>query len=277
MRIDAHQHFWHYNPIRDTWIDESMSALKRDFLPTDLFPILKQNSIDGCIAVQADQSEKETQFLIDLAHEFEFIKGVVGWLDLRSSQLEEKLIHFQQEKKLVGLRHIVQSEPDPLFMEGKDFKNGIHMLEKYGLTFDILIYPSQLKSAYNMCASFPRQKFVIDHLAKPYIKKGEIDTWKEDISAIASLENVYSKVSGLVTEASWLNWQYDDFQPYLDHVFEVFGEKRVLFGSDWPVCFLAANYAQVFSIVEKYCIENHIAKEGLFGQNAINFYNLQTG
>src|SRR5215218_439367 len=198
MRIDAHQHFWKFDRVRDSWITEDMAAIQTDFLPVDLKPLLEENSYDGSIAVQADQSETETKFLIDLATQNSFIKGVVGWIDLRAQHLTERLDYFKQFNVLKGFRHILQAETQRDLMLHPDFKRGIRAINKYGFTYDILIFPDQLKFASQLVAEFGEQKFVIDHLAKPYIKFKKINEWEQDIRQIAAYENVYCKISGLV-------------------------------------------------------------------------------
>jgi L-fuconolactonase len=275
MNIDAHQHFWKYDPQRDRWITDQMSVLKRDFLPDDLIQELRANGIDGCVAVQADQSETETEFLLRLAAQHNWIAGVVGWLDLCSANLPERLAHFSQFRKLRGLRHIVQSEPDDRFMLREDFCCGIARLKDFDLTFDILIYPRQLPAAIELVNRFPQQKFVLDHTAKPSIRTRNIDAWAEQIRVLAGSPNVYCKVSGLVTEANWTNWRPAEFEPYLDAAFNVFGPDRLIFGSDWPVCLLAATYRQVRELVEQYVVRlPSQVREKILGLNAIEFYGL---
>lgn len=275
MRIDAHQHFWIFDPVRDSWIDETMAAIQRDFLPADLKPILDRHQIDGCVAVQADQSETETDFLLNHAAENDFIKAVVGWVDLRADNIEERLEQYSRFKKLKGFRHVLQGDPDRALMLKPEFTRGIKALQKHGFTYDILIFPDQLVYAEELVKSFPEQKFVIDHIAKPYIKRQEIEGWKRDIAAIARHENVWCKVSGMVTEADWQNWQEADFTPYLDVVFEHFGTERLMFGSDWPVCNVAGGYDRMISIVKNYTSklsENEWAD--FWGNNAVGFYNI---
>ncbi|WP_223552125.1 amidohydrolase [Aestuariivivens sp. NBU2969] len=276
MRIDAHQHFWIYDPVRDAWIDDSMAVIRRDFLPKDLAPILKSNSIDGCVAVQADQSETETNFLLSCAAQNPFIKGIVGWVDLRSEKVEDRLAYFSQSKSFKGVRHIVQAEAND-FMLGKAFQNGISKLEKFNLTYDILVFPPQLKATMILVNKFPNQKFVVDHIAKPYIKDGKIDDWQADIKELAKADNVYCKVSGMVTEADWKDWKTSDFKAYIDVIFETFGTDRVLYGSDWPVCLLAAQYEQQLNIVNEYVKSFSVEEQSkIMGQNAVRFYNLNS-
>ena len=274
MRIDAHQHFWNYDPNRDAWINDSMDNIKHDFLPLDLEPNLKENGYDGSVAIQANQSEEETSFLLKLAEEYDFIKGVVGWVDLKNGHISERLAYFSQFQKLVGFRHIVQDEDDD-FMIDKDFRNGIKALSENGYTYDILIYPRQLKAAINLVEEFPEQPFVLDHIAKPDIKNRKFSIWNSLIFELAKFENVYCKVSGMVTEASWQDWKIEDFTPYLDRVFEVFGADRLMIGSDWPVCLLAGTYSNVIGIVDDYLARNLPSqKSKVLGDNAMNFYHL---
>lgn len=274
MIIDSHQHFWKYDPVRDSWIDDNMKELRRDFLPKDLAPLLKNNGIDGCVAVQADQSENETEFLLNLAQNNTFIKGVVGWVDLRADNIEERLEHYSSNNLFKGIRHIVQAESDD-FMLGKKFQNGISLLKQFDLTYDILVFPSQLSAAIQLVNKFPDQKFIIDHMAKPTIKNGKMVDWKKGIELLVRSQNVYCKVSGMVTEADWKNWKKGDFTKYLDVIFDTFGVDRILYGSDWPVCLLAAEYELQLEIIGEYITKYSAEdKEKIMGGNAINFYNL---
>lgn len=254
-----------------------MSVLKRDFLPENLIPELRANQMDGCIAVQAEQSEDETMFLLDLAAQHQEIKGVVGWVDLCSPKLPERLEHFSQFEKLCGFRHIAQSEPDDRFLVREDFICGIRSLEQFHFTYDILIYSKQLPAAIELVEGIPGQRFVIDHMAKPPIRSGEVLCWSKQMRVLAANRNVYCKVSGLVTEANWHNWQPADFTPYLDVIFEAFGPDRIMFGSDWPVCLLAGTYENVKTIVANYFRDlSSEQQQKIFGLNAISFYGLNT-
>jgi len=275
MRIDAHQHFWNYDADKHAWIDDKMQVIKRDFLPEDLAPILKANNFSECIAVQADQSEAETEFLLGLASNHDFIKGVVGWVDLRCTKLKDRLDYYSQFEKLKGWRHVVQSEPDDDFMLRDDFLDGISLLADYNHTYDILIVPKQLSAAFRLIQLFPRQKFIIDHIAKPDIKGKEIEEWKSAMNQLGLMDNVWCKVSGMVTEADWSGWRQSDFTPYLEVVFSAFGADKVVFGSDWPVCQLGASYEQVVNIPTEF-IETYYTKSdlGFWGPNASEFYNL---
>ena len=253
-----------------------MSVLKRDFLLEELALELKANGIDASIAVQADQSEKDTLFLLEMAQDNPHIAGVVGWTDLASPNIDERLQFFSRYRKLRGFRHIAQSEPDDRFLVRPDFVRGISRLKQFGFAYDILIYPRQLPAAIELVSKFPEQRFVIDHLAKPEIKSQDLTFWETDIRRIAESSNVFCKLSGLVTEADWRKWKAAEFKPYLDVVFDAFGADRLMFGSDWPVCLLAASYAQVKQIIEDYLHGFTAAqKETIFGGNAIRFYILK--
>jgi len=275
-RIDAHQHFWKYDPIRDGWIGPDMTAIRKDFMPDDLEPILRKEGFDGSVLVQVDPSEDENDFQLANANRHDFIKGVVGWVNLQDPQVEEKLEKYRRHKKLKGFRHILQGEKDRALMLRPSFKHGIGLLGKFGYTYDILIFPDQLGYTREFVAAFPDQPFVIDHMAKPYIRDRMItDEWKEAIHAVAAYPNVYCKISGIVTEADWYHWKPEHFRPYLDTVVEAFGMDRVVFGSDWPVCLVAASYQQVLQIVTDYFASfSKDEQDAFFGGNAIKFYNL---
>ncbi len=274
-RIDAHQHFWIFDPIRDNWIDDTMQSIQKDFLPADLNPLLIENKFSACVAVQASQTEEETNFLLELANQNDFIKGVVGWVDLSNDTILDRLNYFSKYDKLKGFRHVVQGEPDD-FMYRKDFRNGINGLKTYNYTYDILIFHRQLTAAIDLVSTFPNQAFVVDHIAKPDIKSGEIISWKKGIKEIAKAENVMCKISGMVTEANWNLWRPDDLKPYLDIIFENFGANKLMFGSDWPVCNLAANYSQVVTIVESYITQLSVDEQNqIWLENAKTFYNLK--
>ncbi|PIB29512.1 amidohydrolase [Maribacter sp. 4U21] len=274
MIIDTHQHFWKYDPARDAWIDDSMKRLQKDFLPKDLKPILDINGVEGCVTVQAHQSENENDFLLECARQSPFVKGVVGWVDLCAENCKERLEYFSRNKVFKGVRHIVQAEKEGFMMQ-KKFQNGISQLAQYGLVYDILIHPKQIKEAIRLVREFPDQGFVIDHLAKPLIRTQEIDTWKNDITALATLPNVYCKLSGMVTEADMKSWNTTDFEPYMKVVLSAFGPERILYGSDWPVCLLAAEYEEVLEIVRTYIEElSEDEQKAIFSGNAIKLYNL---
>jgi L-fuconolactonase len=276
MVIDSHQHFWQYDRQRHAWITEEMSAIRRDFLPHQLEQEIVANKVDASIVVQVDQTEAETLFLLDLSEDNPRIAGVVGWIDLCSSDIEDRLRHFAGFKKLRGFRHIAQAEPDPQFLARPDFIAGVSRLDIFGFAYDILIYPRQLPAAIELVASLPKQRFVLDHLAKPSIKSRSYGSWPGHVRTLAQNRNVFCKLSGLVSEADWRNWRPEDFHPYLDIVFDAFGPDRLMFGSDWPVCLLAATYDQVKQIIEEY-VDNNASrhKEEIFGHNAVRFYQLE--
>jgi len=274
--IDAHVHFWKYNPLKDAWITGEMQLLQRDFFPKDLQPVLQENNVTGIIAVQADQSENETDFLLQLANKNPFIKGIVGWVDLQNKNLEDKLLYWSEYPVIKGFRHIVQAESDG-FLRKEAFVNGIKLLKSFDFTYDILIYPNQLKEAIQFVNKFPNQKFVLDHCAKPFIRDQKISEWKIELKEIAQNENVYCKISGLTTEAKWNQWKEKDFYPYLDVVFESFGTDRILFGSDWPVMLLSSTYNKWKNLLEKYMLQfSDEEKQKVFDTNAIKFYNLNS-
>jgi len=274
--IDAHVHFWKYNPIKDAWITDEMQLLQTDFSPEDLQPILQENSVTGIITVQADQSENEADFLLQLANKNPFIKGIVGWVDLQNKNLEDKLLYWSEYPVIKGFRHIVQAESDG-FLRKEAFVNGIKLLKSFDFTYDILIYPNQLKETIQFVNKFPNQKFVLDHCAKPFIRDQKISEWKIELKEIAQNENVYCKVSGLTTEAKWNQWKEKDFYPYLDVVFESFGTDRILFGSDWPVMLLSSTYNKWKNLLEKYMLQfSDEEKQKVFDTNAIKFYNLNS-
>lgn len=274
MIIDSHQHFWNYDPIRDSWIDDSMSIIRKNFLPKDLEPILIENGVDGCIAVQADQSELETQFLIDCACSNSFIKGVVGWVDLTSKNIDNRLNHFSLNPSFKGVRHIVQAEKKNYLLR-KDVQNGISKLKEYNLTFDLLIYPNQIMNAVELVKKFSDQTFILDHIAKPNISKPVSDEWKYGIKLLSENHNVSCKISGMVTETNNFKFNKNDFTPFLDVIFNCFGSERIMFGSDWPVCLVAASYNQTIKIIHNY-LENcsKKIKDDIMGNNAVKIYNL---
>lgn len=275
MRIDSHQHFWKYDEVRDSWITDDMSVIQRNFLPEDFKPLIQSNNLDGSIVVQSDQSKDENVFQLANALQHDFIKGVVGWVDLQANDLTHQLEYYQEFPKLKGFRHILQGEAQRDFMLRPEFKRGIAKLRDFGYTYDILIYPDQLIHTIPFVKAFPDQPFVLDHLAKPDIKGKKLSDWKKDIQALASCENVSCKISGMVTEADWQGWRKDDFAPYFDVVTESFGAQRLMFGSDWPVCLVAASYEDVIGLVKDYFKQFSEHEQNLiFGENAVRFYNL---
>jgi L-fuconolactonase len=246
--IDSHQHFWRYDAAEYDWIDGTMAALQRDFLPDDAHAVMEPLGIDGTIAVQARQTEAETEWLIELANADPFIRGVVGWIDLQAGDVARHLERVGQEPCVVGLRHVVQAEPEG-FLDRPAFRRGVAALERYDLVYDILIYERQMPEAARFAAAFPSQRMVLDHLGKPDVRAGRIDDWRRELSGLAVLPHVWCKLSGLVTEADWRAWTPGQLRPYLDAALDAFGPSRVMFGSDWPVCTVAASYDQVLALV----------------------------
>ncbi len=276
MTIDSHQHFWKYTKETHGWIDDEMAVIRHDFLPEDLRPILIENNIDACVAVQADQTLEETNFLLQLANENNFIKGVVGWVDLKEKTINETLEVLNVEDKLKGFRHIVQGEPDPNFLLRSDFLNGVASLEKNNFTYDILVFPHQLGAVLEFVKKFPNQKFVIDHIAKPYIKDGFFNGWAVLMKEIAKQENVFCKLSGMATEANFKSWTPQELEPYMKLVLENFGTKRVMYGSDWPVCLVAGDYSTIKNIATDFIKTlSKTEQTNIMGNNAIDFYGLK--
>ena len=274
--IDAHHHLWMYNTQDYGWMDDSMSVLKSNYLPDDLEAELKLSGVRGTVVVQARQNLEETRWLLELAEQYSFIHGVVGWLDLRSKDLDKELDEFASNPKLVGVRHVIHDETDDDFMLRPDFIRGIAQLEYYELIYDLLLFPRHLERAVQLVERFPRQGFVLDHLAKPMIKAGIMEPWKSDITRLAAYQNVWCKLSGMVTEADHKQWLYKDLQPYMEVVLESFGPERIMLGSDWPVCKLAAEYGEVMKTVQEF-IEalSPGDQERILYQNAIDCYQLK--
>jgi L-fuconolactonase len=276
MKIDAHQHFWLYNNIDYSWIDDRMAVLKRNYLPGDLQPELTKAAFSGSVVIQARQTLEESRWLLQLAGQYDFIKGVVGWVDLCSeNELKRQLDEFSKSTKFVGVRHVVHDEPDDNFMLHDDFLKGINLLKEYNLTYDLLLFPKHLPVAQVVVSMFPEQKFVLDHISKPMIKSRIINPWKEDLFRLAEHKNVWCKLSGMVTEADWKKQVPEDFYPYLDIVFEAFGYDRIMIGSDWPVCRLAGEFNNVTGITEGYISGmTPEIRQKILGLNCIDFYGL---
>lgn len=275
LKIDTHQHFWKYNPQQHAWINSEMAVIQKDFLPNDLQPLLYNAGVSGCIAVQADESEGDNDFLLGLAKGNDFIKGIVGWLDFLDSNISSRLAYYSDFEEIKGFRYVLQGKEQRDLMLEKSFIRGIVAMNAYDFVYELLIFPDQLGYAALLVDQFPNQIFVLDHLAKPLIKASQISQWKSGIWALAQHQNVYCKVSGMVTEADWKNWDYEDFVPYLDVIFSAFGADRVMFGSDWPVCNLAGNYQKVIGIVENYVANlSLIEQEKFWALNAAKCYKL---
>lgn len=274
MIIDSHVHFWKFNPVRDAWITKDMAVIRKDFLPEDFSLYLNENSIDGCIAVQADQSDEETAFLVNLAKENPFIKGVVGWIDLTSEKLEQLLHNYQSEKLIKGFRHIAEGEEIGFLLQ-KSVLNGIALLHQYNYTFDILLRQDQLSNAVKLSEKLPDQPFILDHCGKPDIKTNDLKDWKSNISELAQNPNIYCKISGLLTQGNWNTIDEKSIFEILDFIFLQFGIKRVVFGSDWPVMLLGGNYALWLELISKYVSQfSKEEQELFFSGNAVKFYKL---
>ena len=272
--IDSHQHFWTYDPVEYPWIKPDWS-IRRSFSPSDLAPLLQSSGLHGSVAVQARQSLRDTEWLLGLAEENPSIAGVVGWVDLRAAQVREQLAAFLPNRKFVAVRHIVQDEPDDAFMLGGDFQRGIAALREFDLAYDLLVFPRQLPASIELVRRFPEQRFVLDHIAKPLIKDGQLEPWATLIQELAKAPNCFCKLSGMVTEARWHAWKPADFTPYLDIVWQAFGPERLMIGSDWPVCLLSGEYGETMSIVQNFLQQfSRDDREKVMGANAIRFYRL---
>ncbi len=280
MKVDSHQHFWNYSAEEYPWIGAGMERLARDYLPAALEAVARPEGIVGSVAVQARQSRDESHWLLDLATRHPFIRGVVGWVDLRSDRVADELAPLAMQEKFVGVRHVVQDEPDPRFLLGAAFVRGIQQLHQFGLTYDLLLYPSQLAAAVELAGQLPEQPFVLDHLAKPGLKPpidaGNREQWRRDIEALARHRNVCCKLSGLVTEAAWRQWQPADFRSVLDVALASFGPERLMFGSDWPVCLLSGDYAEVAGIVRDFIAPlSPTEQDQIWGGTTTRFYGLK--
>lgn len=275
MRVDAHHHFWRYNPAEYDWISDEMSVIQKDYLPGHLIEQLQSAQFDGSVVVQARQTAEETRWLLELAREHRVIKGVVGWIDLLAPDLRDMLDEYKTETKLKGFRHVLEGEPDPDFMLQENFCLGVQTLAEYGYSYDLLVRSDQLPQTASLVRQLPPMRLVVDHIAKPDIKRQEWHEWSEGLSYLASFDHVHCKISGMVTEADWYKWKPTDFEPYLEHVFQVFGPERVMFGSDWPVCQVAGNYQQVYTLVSDFVRRRYPTHEvAIFGSNAVAFYGL---
>jgi L-fuconolactonase len=273
-RVDAHVHFWKYDPVEYAWIDATLAPLRRDFLPADAAVEMRAAQFDACIAVQARQTLDETRWLLELAKEHPFIAGVVGWVDLRSADVHRQLESVCGHRKLVGMRHIVQGEPDD-FLYDAAFRRGIAVLERFGLAYDILVYARQLAAAVDFAAAFPQQRLVLDHLGKPDVRSGGFDEWRRDLDRMAALPHVFAKLSGLVTEADWHRWTPEALRRYLDAALDAFGAERLMIGSDWPVCTVAGDYGTVMDVVVSALSGRTAAeRDAVLGRTARRFWNL---
>lgn len=272
--IDTHVHFWNFDAVRDNWITDDMAIIRNDFGPKDIATVYEDLKIDGCIAVQANQSEAETQFLVDLAANNEVIKGIVGWVDLLSDELEERLNHWKAFPQIKGWRHVLQAEADDFILNDR-FAQGVKTLNNYGYTYDLLCYHSQLPAMIKLVEKLPNQPLVLDHCGKPDVKTQDLKAYEENIKILASHSNVYCKLSGLFTEADWQNWTEQEVFNCFDIVFKHFGTERVMYGSDWPVVLVSRPYADWFNLVKKYMVQFSFAEQGqVFSANGKKFYNV---
>ncbi len=276
MIIDTHHHFWNYNTVEFDWIDNNMSSIRQNFLPKDLKRTISESNVSGVISVQARQTEDETKWLLSLAEQNDFIKGIVGWLPLNTDSIVYKLEEYAQNRWLKGLRHVIQGEQDPEFILHKSFNNGVSLLSKYNLIYEILIFEHQLPNTIRFVDMHPDQTFVLDHIAKPRIQKNKIDTWAYNMKELAKRDNVICKISGMVTEANYQSWTPEQLQPYFDVVMDSFGPSRLMFGSDWPVCLVATQYMEWINLFKKVIsVFNKEDQEKILSKNAFEIYNLQ--
>jgi L-fuconolactonase len=277
MKIDTHQHFWKYNRRDYVWMTSRMDKLRKDYLPSDLLPLIGAAGINATVAVQARQCLEESRWLLQLAAEYPFIRAVVGWVDLCSEQVVAQLEHLAENPKFRGVRHVVHDEPDDKFMLRATFLNGLRQLKKFGLTYDLLLFPRHLPIACDVVKQFPEQRFVLDHIAKPPIRMRNKEPWASDVKRLAEFPNVFCKVSGLVTEVEWGSWNAQDFEPYLDIVLSAFGPHRLMIGSDWPVCTLAAEYRSVINLEADYIARlSSDEQHAIWEKNPSEFYSIQS-
>jgi L-fuconolactonase len=273
--IDAHHHLWHYSAAEYEWIDDRMTSLRRDFLPAEFIAELANAGIDGAVTVQARQTLEETQWLLELAQNHRQILGVVGWAPIAATHFESSVEALAANPKLVGLRHVVQAEPEG-FLDGRDFNRGIRAIGRTGLVYDLLIAEDQLEESIRFVDRHPQQRFVLDHLAKPKIAIGEIEPWRTRIEELSRRSNVCCKISGMLTEDSWSHWTIESLRPYLDTVVRAFGAERLMAGSDWPVCLLAASYDRWWHVLRDYFTGfSDDERAAIFGATAIRTYNLK--
>jgi L-fuconolactonase len=275
MKIDAHHHYWHYTPEEYGWIDDSMQRIRRDFLPADLAATIAPVGFEGVVTVQARQTLEETEWLLSLAAGHDFMRGVVGWVPLVDPQIRSHLERYAANPKLKAVRHVVQGEPDDQFILRADFNAGIATLRDFGLIYDILIFERHLPQTIQFVDCHPQQVFVLDHIAKPRIKENLLEPWRTNLRTVAQRENVYCKFSGLVTEADFTTWTPEQLRPYWETVLDAFGPDRLMFGSDWPVCLVASEYAQWFATVSDFACELSLTeRDRFFGETATEAYRL---
>lgn len=274
MAIDTHQHFWQYDPIEYDWIDESMKRIRRDFLPADLRTELPAARVAGAISVQARQTIAETDWLLSLAANNDFLLGVIGWLPLAAENVSELLDNYAAQPKFKGLRHVVQGEPDG-FLDQPDFNRGIRALTTRNLLYEILVLERQLPEAIRFVDRHPEQTFVLDHVAKPRIAQNLLEPWRTNLRHLAERENVCCKLSGMVTEADYHGWTPEQLRPYLDAALEAFGPQRLMFGSDWPVCLVATRYADWADLIRDFIAPLSLSEQAsILEGNARQTYRL---
>ena len=273
-RVDAHQHFWRYTDAEFGWINDGMAVIRRDFLPSDLKPVLDESGIHATVAVQARQSLEETEWLLALAKKSPWIEGVVGWVPLIDSDVEATLEKLASNVQLKGVRHVLQAEADA-YMERADFNSGLRLLRKFALTYDLLVFEHQLPAAIALVDRHPDQPIVLDHLAKPRIAAHELEPWRTNIRELARRPHVCCKLSGMVTEADFTAWTADDMLPYIETALEAFGPARLMFGSDWPVCTVASTYRRWVDTIQR-SIESlsQTERDQIVGLTAASFYKL---
>jgi len=273
--IDSHHHFWRYNAQEYGWISESMAILRRDFLPADLKRQTSEAGIDGVISVQARQTVEETRWLLELAGQNDFIRGVVGWVPLVSDDVRQDLERFAAHPKLKAVRHVLQDEPDDNYILREDLNRGIALLKEFGLRYDILIFERHLPQTIAFVDRHPDLTFILDHVAKPRISDGILSPWRENMRELGRRANVYCKLSGMATEADPHAWTPEQIRPYMEVALEAFGPRRLMFGSDWPVCLLAVHYPRWIAVVREFAASLLQAEqERLFGETAIEAYGL---
>lgn len=275
MVIDAHHHLWNYSAEEYGWISDGMKVLRRDFTPDDLRKEIAAAGVDGVVSVQARQTVEETRWLLELATASDFIRGVVGWVPLVSRDVARDLEHFAAQPKFKAVRHVLQDEPDDDYALRDDFNRGVGELRRFNLRYDILIFERHLPQAIKLVDWHPEQVFVLDHVAKPKLKAGELDPWRANLKELARRGNVYCKVSGMATEADWKEWTPGQLRPYFDAALDAFGPRRLMFGSDWPVCLLATDYGRWVRTVREFAgALTDVERAELFGGTATKAYGL---
>ena len=275
MLVDSHQHFWQVGRFDYPWMSSSVEVLYRDYLPAQLKPILEANGVSKTVLVQASNSVEESRWLLSLADANPFIAGVVGWVDLQDTDVDRQLDELSAHQKFKGVRHLVESEPENDWIVQPQVLRSLQRLATYGLSYDLLVHTHHLRHIPRVADSCPELSLVIDHMAKPPIVTADVGTWLKELKPVAAYSNIHCKLSGLVTEASWGSWQTKDLRPFVECALELFGPKRLMFGSDHPVCLLAASYQRVLESFQDLLSELSAEdRERIFATNAIGFYRL---